>query len=129
MKNDKKIHESRMSGAAWILEIAKRNGIGKAEEELKRRGAVFVPLEIPTKILDEFNEKVKWNTIDTIVLLSCATLHDEFGFGHDRLCRFMERFMLKTSCLADEDVKWQDYIDTLQEEVGITFTIRENGEK
>lgn len=37
--------------------------------------------------------------------------------------------MLKTSCLADEDVKWQDYIDTLQKEVGITFTIRENGEK
>lgn len=129
MKNDRKIHESRMSGAAWILEIAKRDGIDKAEEELKRRGAVFVPLEIPTKILDEFSEKVKWNAIDTIVLLSCATLRDEFGFGHDRLVRFMDRFTEKAECLSEPDcVKWNDYIEMMKEEVGIEFTIRENKE-
>lgn len=128
-KANEKVHEYRMSGAAWLLEIVKREGIEEAEKELTKRRACFVPLEIPTSKMREFEQKVKWNTIDTVVLLSCATLHDEFGFGHDRLCRFIERFMLKTSCLADEDIKWQDYIDALQEEVGITFTIRENGEK
>lgn len=129
MKNDRKIHESRMSGAAWILEIAKRDGIEKAEEELKRRGAVFVPLEIPTKVLDEFSEKVKWNTIDTVMLLSASTLHDEFGFGHDRLARFLDRFIKKSECLGDPDcVKWNDYIEMMKEEVGIEFTIRENKE-
>lgn len=46
--------------------------------------------------------------------------------GHYVLCSHHIR---TCKILADEDVKWQDYIDTLQEEVGITFTIRENGEK
>lgn len=128
-KANEKVHEYRMSGAAWLLEIVKREGIEEAEKELAKRRACFVPLEIPTARMREFEERVKWNTIDTVMLLSCATLRDEFGFGHDWLCRFIERFKLKSDCLADEDVKWQDYIDTLQKEVGITFTIRENGEK
>ena len=31
-KSDKKIHEYRMSGAAWILDIAQRYGIDEAKE-------------------------------------------------------------------------------------------------
>lgn len=77
-KSNDKVHEYRMSGAAWLLEIVKREGIEEAEKELAKRRACFVPLEIPTSKMREFEQKVKWNTIDTVVLLSCATLHDEF---------------------------------------------------
>lgn len=47
-KANEKVHEYRMSGAAWLLEIIKREGIEKAEKELAKRRAYFVPLEIPT---------------------------------------------------------------------------------
>ena len=47
-KSNDKVHEYRMSGAAWLLEIIKREGIEEAEKELAKRRACFVPLEIPT---------------------------------------------------------------------------------
>ena len=45
-KIDKKMHEYRMAGASWILDMVKKDGIEAAENELKRRGAAFVPMEI-----------------------------------------------------------------------------------
>lgn len=98
-KSNDKVHEYRMSGAAWLLEIVKREGIEKAEKELAKRRACFVPLEIPTSKMREFEEKVKWNTIDTVVLLSCATLHDEFGLGMIDYVDFLSVSCLKLHVL------------------------------
>jgi hypothetical protein len=77
-------------------------------------------------VVDDFQERVKYNTVDTIKILACVTLRDEFGFGKDRLKRFAERFMLKTECLADDYTNWQEQIDILREECGLEFTIRKN---
>lgn len=125
-KSDMKIHEQRMSGAAWMLEFIKNNGIEAAEDELARRKAIFIPLEVSKDALEKSIIAIKNNTIDTICLLSAATLHDEFGFGHDRLMRFVERFNLKTDCLVDDKVSWGDYIEALKDETGIGFSIRKN---
>lgn len=38
-KANEKVHEYRMSGAAWLLEIIKREGIEEAEKELAKRRA------------------------------------------------------------------------------------------
>lgn len=51
-KVDKKIHDYRMSGARWMLDFVKENGIEAAENELRKRGAVFLPMEINTSQLD-----------------------------------------------------------------------------
>lgn len=125
-KVDKKIHEYRMAGAAWILDIAKKDGIESAEKELERRGAEFIPMEINNVALKEFEERVKNNTIDTICLLSAATLRDEFGFGKERLKRFVERFNEKSDCICENYVTWNDMIEQMKEETGIDFNIRKN---
>ena len=127
-KVDKKIHEYRMSGASWILDIVKKDGIEAAENELKRRGADFIPMEINNDALKDFETRVKGRTIDTICLLSAVTLRDEFGFGKDRLRRFVERFNEKADCLGDDYVTWGDMIEQMKEETGIDFDIRKNGE-
>ena len=44
-KANEKVHEYRMSGAAWLLEIIKREGIEKAEKELVKRRACFSHLK------------------------------------------------------------------------------------
>nr|DAP92563.1 MAG TPA: F420H2 dehydrogenase subunit [Caudoviricetes sp.] len=67
-----------------------------------------VPLEVNQKQLDEM------------------VLRDEFDFGQKRLERFCERFNLKTDALCDEEIIWDDLIQTLKEETGLDFTIREN---
>lgn len=127
-KIDKKVHEYRMSGAAWILDMVKKDGIEAAENELKRRGAAFVPMEIKKDELEDFERRVKERTVDTICLMSAVTLRDEFGFGKDRLNRFVERFKNKTECLGDDYITWADMIEQMKEETGIDFNIRNNGE-
>lgn len=123
-KSDKKIHEYRMAGAAWILNIAQRQGIDVAVKELKSRTAEFVPLEIPSDIIKEYEQRVKNNMIDSICLLAAVTLRDEFDFGRARLNRFIDRFNIKAECLADDDVSWEDMRQTMREECGLDFNWR-----
>lgn len=48
-KSDRKLHEARMAGAAWLMNVIKTQGMEAAEKELKVRGAMFVPLEVSKK--------------------------------------------------------------------------------
>lgn len=105
-KSDRKLHEARMAGAAWLMNVIKTQGMEAAEKELKVRGAMFVPLEVSKKQLDESVYKIKLNTIDTILIC--------------------ERFNSKTEAICDGDIIWDDLIETLKEETGLDFTIREN---
>lgn len=98
-KSDRKLHEARMAGAAWLMNVIKTQGMEAAEKELKTRGAMFVPLEVNQKQLDESVYKIKLNTIDTILIMSCMVLRDEFDFGQKRLDRFCERFNSKTEAI------------------------------
>lgn len=70
-KSDRKLHEARMAGAAWLMNVIKTQGMEAAEKELKTRGAMFVPFEVNQKQLDESVYKIKLNTIDTILIMSC----------------------------------------------------------
>lgn len=125
-KVDKKMHEYRMSGARWMLDYIKEHGIEAAEKELKVRGAVFLPMEISTKQLDDMVDRVKMNTIDTMLILSAVTLRDTFDFGKTRIQRFVDRFNEKTECLVDDYCTWEDNIKVLEEETGIHLGIRRN---
>ena len=55
-----------------------------------------------------------------------ATLHDEFGFGEKRIQRAIDRFNFKAECLADDYCSWDDYIQTIKDELGIICDIRKN---
>lgn len=120
------MHEYRMSGAKWMLDFIKENGIEQAEQELKVRGAVFLPMEISTKQLDDMVERVKMNTLDTVLILSTATLRDEFKFGKSRLQRFIDRLNDKADSLMNDYCTWEDNIKMLEEECDIHLSIRRN---
>jgi hypothetical protein len=125
-KSDRKLHEARMAGAIWIMKLIEDKGIDEARKELATRRAMFVPLEISQQQLDETVYKIKMNTIDCVLIMSCMVLRDEFGFGQKRIKRFFDRFNLKTECLCDGNVVWDDFIEALKEETGVEFSIREN---
>ena len=110
---------ARYGGAAWMVEYIKKNGIEAAEKELEMRGARNIPLGVNKTDLHKFEVEEKRNTIATILLMACATLHDEYGFGFDRMNRFIERFNTKTECLVDNYVDWEDIQQTIKEETGL----------
>lgn len=121
-----KEEQARREGMSYALRVAKEKGIDGLEEELKRRQAYNIPIRISNKELQEFTDNAKNMMLDTILILASVTLHDEFGFGHDRLNRFKERFNFKAECIGDDFTDWQDQIDILKEECGLEYSIRFN---
>ena len=121
-----KEEQARLQGMSYALRVAKEKGIDGLEEELKRRQAYNIPIRISNKELQEFTDNAKNMMLDTILILASVTLHDEFGFGHDRLNRFKERFNFKAECIGDDFTDWQDQIDILREECGLEYSIRFN---
>lgn len=118
--------QARLQGMSYALRVAKEKGIDGLEEELKRRQAYNIPIRISNKELQEFTTNAKNMMLDTILILASVTLHDEFGFGRDRLNRFKERFNFKAECIGDSFTDWQDQIDILREECGLEYSIRFN---
>ena len=116
----------RREGMSYALKIAKEKGIDGLEEELKIRNATQLPLKVSVKAMEECINNIKNQTVDTVVVLMAATLHDEFGFGEKRVQRAINRFDLKAECLSEGYCTWQDQIDIIKEELGIELGIRRN---
>lgn len=121
-----KEEQARREGMAYALRIAKEKGIDALEEDLKMRNAIGLPVGVDRKALNQFTENVKFNTVDTMVILMAVTLHDEFGFGERRVQRAIDRFMFKANCLDEDYTTWQEQIEILKEELGIELSIRAN---
>lgn len=121
-----KEERARLSGMSYALRIAKEKGVDGLEADLKMRGALGLPVGAGKKELSEFTVKVKNNVLDTVLIMACMVLRDEFDFGAKRVQRFIDRFNLKAACLADDYVEWKDIQETLQKELGIDLRIRWN---
>lgn len=121
-----KIEQARRAGMLYAYQIAKEKGIDGLKKEIEFRNITKCPLNVPREKFNEFVENVKKQTVDSIICLSLVTLRDEFDFGGKRLRRFWDRFMLKSECLAEDYVAWDDYIVQLDEECGLKIEIRKN---
>lgn len=117
---------ARREGMAYALRVAKAKGIDGLEEELAFRNATKIPTAVSRNVCNEVIEKIKLNTIDTVLILSVAVLNDEFGFGEKRINHFKESFDRKTDCLCTGYVNWQDFIDDIQARLGVQLSIRKN---
>lgn len=116
----------RRQGMNYALEVAKKEGIEGLEKDLKMRGAIGLPLKVSKAALDKFIKRVKNNTVDCMIILMAATLHDEFDFGAKRCQRAIDRFLEKANCLGEDYCTWEDYIAVLKDELGIELEIRKN---
>ena len=110
---------ARYSGAEWMVRYVKEHGLEEAEKELERRGVRHITLGVKEQDLKNFSEREKRNTIATVLMMSAMVLRDEFGFGRDRMNKFIDRFNKKTSCLVEGYVYWKDMQQTIAEETGI----------
>ena len=112
----------REDGLLMALEIVKNEGVEALEKEFEFRNVTGIRTALAKKDINRATIKIKEQTVDTVTILSVATLHDEFGFGD----RFTKRFNKKAECIMDDMASWNDYIKTIKEELGIELGIREN---
>ena len=117
---------ARREGMAYALRYAREHSLDALESDLKKRGAYNIPIRISDKDLKVFTDNAKNMMLDTVLILTSVTLHDEFGFGKKRLERFRARFNFKAECIGENFTDWQDQIDILREECGLEYGIRQN---
>ena len=126
MSNLKDYNRCRNDGLAMALRIAEEDGIEGLRREIKFRGVTGIHTALAKKELDQASKQIKEMTLDTMIVLAVATLHDEFDFGQKRCQRFMDRLELKAGCLIDDLATWPDYIKAIKDEIGLELSIREN---
>lgn len=124
---NRKEDQARLDGMAYALKQIEAEGVEAFEKELAMRGRrnPALPLMSPQETV-EASQKIKEMTIDTVLTMTVAVLHDEFGFGKTRCKRFSERYTLKTGCLADNLVSWDDYTRMIKDELDLQIDIRLN---
>ena len=126
MSNLKDYNRGRNDGLAMALRIVESDGIEGLRKEIKFRGVTGIHTALAKKELDQASKQIKEMTLDTMIVLAVATLHDEFDFGQKRCQRFMDRLELKAGCLIDDLATWTDYIKAIKDEIGLELSIREN---
>ena len=126
MSNLKDYDRGRNDGLAMALRIVELDGIEGLRKEIKFRGVTGIHTTLAKKELDRASKQIKEMTLDTMIVLAVATLHDEFDFGQKRCQRFMDRLELKAGCLIDDLATWTDYIKAIKDEIGLELSIREN---
>lgn len=124
--NLKDYNAGRNDGLAMALTIAERDGVAALREEIHFRGVTNIHTSIAKKELNAASQKIKEMTLDTMLVLAVATLHDEFDFGAKRCQRFIDRMVKKADCMLDDMVTWEDYITAIEAEMGIRMNIRRN---
>lgn len=121
-----KEEQARREGMSYALRYAREHGLDALEADLKKRGAYNIPVRISDKELKAFTDNAKNMMLDTVLILTSVTLHDEFGFGKKRLEQFKKRFNFKAECIGEDFASWQDMIDILRDECGLEYGIRQN---
>ena len=91
--SQKEYNAGRNDGLAMAMTIAEREGIPALREEIRFRGVTNIHTSIAKKELNEASQKIKEMTLDTMLVLAVATLHDEFDFGTKRCQRFIDRMI------------------------------------
>lgn len=127
--NDKKAYRYRMDGMAYALRIVEGQGIEALKQEVKTRGAVFIPLEVTREATMQVNAFLADRILNTFIATALFTIHDKFGFGQKRLLDFYKVFGHNCDMVSDLDPfgnnyeKISDYAKILKEKYGIDINI------
>lgn len=116
----------RREGMLYAARIVEKDGLEGLQEEIKKRGISGININVSHKEMEAATGQMRNMMMDTIMAFSMGILHDRFGFGHDRLQKFMDAFVEGADLLNSGTITWNDIIDNTEESTGIKLTIRRN---
>lgn len=105
-----KEYEARIQGMLYAANLVKEGGLEALEGDIKKRRLLKTPLAYTDKQIDEFWSELSANLYATMTCVTGMVLHDEFGFGKQRLHKFREEFLKATKSSLDLDWLGQHYV-------------------
>lgn len=118
--------QGRIEGMIYAERIVSKDGLEGLQEEIKKRGYSGISINVSHKEMEKATSQMRNMMMDTIMAMSMGILHDEFGYGHDRLQRFVDKFQEGAELLAEGVITWEQIIENTEEVVGIPLSIRRN---
>lgn len=114
-----KLYEGRIQGMYYAYDQIQKHGLEAFADELRYRQKFGVNILQDRKDIKAFQDSVIKRSMECILVFAVGVLHDEFGFGRQRCERFIERFNLKASCIADNYLTWDEQIAIIEQEIGL----------
>ena len=102
----------------------KENGIDEFAKELEYRSKRGVQLVNTKKDQQKFEREIIDRVQDVIMIFAIAVLADEFDFGSEEINRFIDRLQLKSDCISDKYITWEEQQQILKDELGIDINFR-----
>lgn len=118
-----KLEQARREGMAYAHKVVKEKGIEGLEQEMKFRNITRAPIGVERATTDLFTNTCKRAIFSSMTCLVLMILRDEYGFGKVRGERFLEQFQNKAECLLKDFASWEDFRETIKEEMNIDIAL------
>lgn len=105
-----KDYELRMQGMIYAYNTVKEKGIEGLERDMKLRNVMRAPMKFTASQIEEFWGFLSKNLYNTVITVAGIALHEEFGFGKDRLQRWKKAFDRATVDATDLDYIGTNYV-------------------
>lgn len=113
----------REDGLLMAKRLVEEGGLGRLEDEIKYRNLTGIHTGLVQKELEKTTRQIKMTTLDTVLLLAISSIRDEYDFGAVRLKRLIDRMERKAQALIGDMATWEDFRQTIQEELGIEIDV------
>lgn len=97
--------EQRMQGMVYACQLAQKQGVDALVKEVQKRGVTRVDLYAKQAEMDNMWGTLSDCILQNVLVTAAWVLNDKFGFGKQRLHKFMIEFTQAT-----EDVRNLDYM-------------------
>lgn len=134
MAKTDKMFEWTMHGMIRARNIVKEKGIEELDREIRSRGLLKVPITVPQSKIDKWADSVKENIYNNMLTATLYALHEEFGFGKERLRRFRDKYnelalqAMDFDWLGQHYVSLEDYAKELNEKYEMNLDSDKIGE-
>lgn len=118
------LFRGRLDGMYYAYAKIKENGLDEFAKELQYRSKRGVQLVNTKRDQQKFEREIIDRVQDVAMIFSIAVLVDEFDFGSKEVNRFIDRLKLKSDCIEDKYLTWDEQKQIIKDEIGIDIRFR-----
>lgn len=118
------LFRGRLDGMFYAYAKIKDEGLDKFAEELQYRSKRGVQLVNTRKDQRKFEQEVIQRVQDVVMIYAVAVLVDEFDFGSEEVNRFIDRLKIKSECIDDKYITWDEQKQIIKDEIGVDIDFK-----
>lgn len=118
------LFRGRLDGMFYAYAKIKENGLDEFAKELQYRSKRGVQLVNTKRDQQKFEREIIDRVQDVAMIFAIAVLVDEFDFGSEEVSRFIDRLKLKSDCIEDKYLTWDEQKQIIKDEIGIDIRFR-----